>query len=429
MVTMAFCDQNSTVCTTLRMSIEFSPMKPIVIQGTVKMRPQTRSIHNKKVEIQKGNIPLVSPVHHSVKYIPENAAHLKRILLDRKQGFLYSRVANPTVSELEVLLAELQGREASICVSTGIAAISAVVLGLLKAGDHVLMFRESYKPTRFLMTGIMSKFGIKTTILGIDEHEGIQNIFKTNPPTMVLMESPTNPLVRIPDLNWLCQLCKVNNAISVLDNTFAGFHHHASLPIDIFVHSLTKHACGHSDAMGGVVISSSALIEQIFPASVTLGATLDPNAAWLILRGLKTYSLRTREASENTRKIFEWLKHRPEVENLKYPGDPDHKDYKIWLRQMKQDGGSVLAFDVKGASGSAESFIDSLKLFSLTPSMGCVESLVALCLPLFGDDFSKEDAIKAGISPNTVRLAIGVESWEDLVEDLQQAFASMARRS
>jgi cystathionine beta-lyase/cystathionine gamma-synthase len=389
------------------------------------MHYQTKAIHNNKVTLIEGNCSLVSPVHHSVKYIPRSTAHLKQILSDRKQGYLYSRVANPTVCELENLLAGLQGREAAICVSTGIAAISAVVIALLKSGDHVLMFRESYKPTRFLMKGLMSKFGVRTTVFGIDDRTEVENLFKADPPTMVLIESPTNPIVRVPDLEWITKLCKTSGALSVLDNTFAGFHHHGALPIDIYVHSLTKHACGHSDAMGGVVISSNENIEKIFPAAVTLGATLDPNAAWLILRGLKTYSLRTREASMNTKMIFEWLKTRLEIANLRFPGDPTHKDYHVWKKQMNGDGGTIIAFDLKGPPGTADKFIDSLKLFSLTPSMGCVESLVALCLPLFADDFSTEDALKAGITPNTVRLAIGIEASSDLIEDLNQAFTKI----
>ncbi|MCX6124630.1 MAG: PLP-dependent aspartate aminotransferase family protein, partial [Proteobacteria bacterium] len=370
---------------------------------------ETRSIHPQRVPLQAGNEPLVSPIHQSVKYTPKNVAHLKEILTNRHSGFLYSRVMNPSVRELEILLAELQGGEDAICLGSGVAALATTMIGLIQANDHVVMFRESYKPTRYLQIQILSKMNVRTTILGMDDTSALASVFQQDPPKVLLVESPTNPLVRVPDLSRLAAQCRQAGTLLILDNTFAGFSHHGELPIDIYIHSLTKHASGHSDAMGGVIIAKQALIDILAPVAITLGATLDPHAAWLISRGMKTYSLRTKAASVNALTIAQWLNGRRGITNLRYPGLATHPDHAVWLRQMKGDGGTVLSFDIDGCEELAEQFIDSLKIFSLTPSMGCVESLVTPCLCLFADDLTPEDAKRAGIGASTIRLAIGIE--------------------
>lgn len=381
----------------------------------------TSMIHPEQVSLPQGNEPLVAPIHQSVKYIPRNMAHMRQILADRKAGFIYSRIANPTVRELELLLAKIQGRDDAICLASGIGAIATAVIGLVSTGDHVVVFRESYKPTRYLLNQVLGKLGVRITTLGMDDAEGLNKILSNDVPKLVLVESPTNPVVRIPCLQTLVGQCHRVGALVLLDNTFAGFHHHGGIPIDVYVHSLTKHACGHSDAMGGVIIGRSELIDKIWPTSITLGATLDPHAAWLIMRGMKTYDLRTTAASANAAKIADWLKSRRGVSNVSYPGHADHPDFQVWKMQMGPDGGSIVAFDIDGSTETMDRFIDGLKIFALTPSVGCVESLVAPCMLLFGDDLTADEARSAGIRPTTVRLAIGVEAVKDLIGDLDQA--------
>jgi cystathionine beta-lyase/cystathionine gamma-synthase len=383
---------------------------------------ETQLIHHQSREPQEGNRPLVNPTYHSVKYLPSNMAHLRRILKDRSEGYLYSRIANPTVRELEVLLAQLQQRDDAIATASGIAAISAIAMAFLKAGDRAVVFTESYKPTRYLLEHIMTRFGIEAVRVSRNDYQSFDKLMnETNPPKLVFLESPTNPTLRIHDLEHIINTCKHAGALTVLDNTFAGFLNHGNLEIDLYVHSLTKQASGHSDVMGGVVIANSQLINQMLPTSITLGACLDPQAASLILRGLKTYSVRTKEASKSALEIATWLSNETWAKEVRYPSLPNHPDHELWKKQQPHDPGSVVTFDLDLPDEKIDLFFDHLSIFGLAPSLGCVESLAVPCLLLFADDLSPEEATSAGVTSKTVRLAIGLENPEDLKQDLLNA--------
>jgi cystathionine beta-lyase/cystathionine gamma-synthase len=338
-------------------------------------------------------------------------------------GYLYSRISNPTVRELETLLADLQGQEDAIATASGIAALTAVAMTFLGVGDRVVVFTESYKPTRFLLSGVLSRFGVETIRLSRDDYDKFEVLCRDpKPPKMVFLESPTNPTLRIHDLSRVINVAKAAHCLTVLDNTFAGFLEHHSFDIDLFVHSLTKQASGHSDAMGGIVIGKRELTNKIFPVAMTIGGCLDPHSAWLILRGMKTYALRTTESSRLAHEIATWLTTQPWADSIRYPSLKTHPDHELWKKQNK-DGGSIITFDLNCDEKDVDKFFDNLRLFSVTPSLGCVESLAVPCLILYADDLPPEDARKAGINLKTVRLAIGIECVDDLKADLLQAAA------
>lgn len=386
------------------------------------LAPDTKVIHARRQTLPEGNIPLVSPIYQSVKFKPSSIHQAQEIMRQRNQGYLYSRLSNPTVRELEVLLADLQGRDDALATASGVAAITAVAMTFLNAGDRAVVFTESYKPTRFLLQGILARFGVETIRINRDDYSKLEELCnEAKPPKLIFFESPTNPTLRLHDLERIIRCAQSCGCLTVLDNTFAGFTAHGEFEIDIFIHSLTKQANGHSDAMGGAIIARGELVDKVFPIAVTLGACLDPNSAWLTLRGMKTFTLRTQKAAENALDLAKWLQQKPWVTNLQYPALPNHRDHELWKKQNRGDGGAVITFDLKCTNRQLEMFFDHLKIFTLTPSLGCVESLAVPCLMFYGDDLPNDEALKAGISPTTVRLAIGIESVNDLKRDLQQA--------
>ena len=388
----------------------------------------SKFVHHARYAPAEGNRALVSPIHQSVKYMPSSMAHLRSILTNRDKGFVYSRISNPTVRELEHLLADLQGRDDAIGTASGIAALTAVAMTFLSAGDRAVIFTESYKPTRFLLGNVLSRFGVETIRLRRDDYAQFESLCKSShPPKLVFVESPTNPTLRIHDLEWLTKTARAASCLTVLDNTFAGFLAHGKFDIDIFVHSLTKLAGGHSDAMGGMIICRQELVDKISPVAITLGACLDPNSAWLILRGMKTYGLRLQAASKNAQDLASWLETQSWSQNVRYPSLKNHPDYALWQKQNSSNIGSgmtVVTFELTCKESSVDIFFDSLKLFSVAPSLGCVESLAAPCLLFFGDDLPPEEAKQAGITSKTVRLAIGIEDLNDLKNDLLAAFSA-----
>ena len=384
------------------------------------MKRETRVNHPPAVTLPRGNRPLVGPIHRSVKFTyPTIEDSLGPEA--RASGFEYTRDSNPTTRELELLCAELQGRDDAIAVATGMAAIWLVLLGTLSAGDRIVIFVESYRPARVAVRRFLSRFGVEFSMLSIHDLDGIERELARPETKVVLFESPTNPMLHIADVGAIVELAKRHDVVTVLDNTFAGLHNHGGFEIDYYLHSLTKYAGGHGDAMGGIVIGESARIKALRPQAVNLGATPDPGAAYLILRGLKTYSLRYARHSENALALARYLEGRPEVERVHYPGLPSHPGHELAKRQM-EDFGGVLCFDLASDEAGAWRFIDALRLFATTASLGSTDSLVAPAKLYGAGDLSAEELAASGIKPSTVRLAVGLEHVDDLIADLEQAF-------
>lgn len=385
------------------------------------MKKETRVNHPPQVRLPEGNRPISSPVHRSVKFTyPTVEDSLSAEA--RTSGFEYSRDSNPTTRELELLCASLQGRDDAIATASGMAAIWVALLGTLSAGDRIVIFTESYRPTRIAVRSFLRRFGVEFSMLSIHDHAGIERELARPETKAVTFESPTNPILHIADIGAIVELAKRHDVLTILDNTFAGLHNHGQFEIDYYVHSLTKYAGGHGDVMGGVVIGDGARIKALRPQAVNLGATPDPGAAYLILRGLKTYGLRYARHSENALAIAQYLTKRPEVRAVYYPGLSQHPRHELAKRQM-EDFGGVVCFELDADEAGAWRFIDSLELFETTASLGSTDSLVAPAKLYFGSDLSAEELAKAGLHPAAVRFAVGLEHIDDLIADLDQAFA------
>lgn len=387
------------------------------------MKKPTRVNHPPLVELPPGNHPVVAPIYQTVKFEFETLAETERFLKGERPGFFYTRSSNPTTRQLEQLLAELQGREDCLVTASGAGAIAQTLLALSRQGDHILCFIETYNPTRYLIRRLLGRFGVSHTLLSIEDLAGIERTLAAQPTRLVLFESPTNPITKIADIAALTRLARAAGALTVMDNTFAGFHQHGDYEVDVFVHSLTKYASGAGDVMGGAVIARAELIRALRTDFGALGGTLDPHAAFLILRGLKTYFLRYRAQADSALVMARLLAAHPAVARVHYPGLPTHPQHALAARQMR-DFGSIVSFDLAGGEAAARRFADALTLFVLTPSLGSGESLVMTSQLMAGRELNPEQQRQSGITAGTVRLSIGLEDPEDLTEDLGRALAA-----
>jgi cystathionine beta-lyase/cystathionine gamma-synthase len=382
----------------------------------------TRLIHPPEAPLPPDNHPVVAPIHRSVKFEFESVEETVRNWRGARPGFNYLRSANPTTRQLELTLAQLQGREDALACASGVGVVSNTLLSLTKQGDHIVSFVELYGPTRHLVRRMLAKFGVTNTLLSVSDLPGIERALSATPTRLVLFESPTNPIMRIADIAAITKLAQQHGALTVLDNTVAGLHQHGEFNVDIFVHSLTKFASGHGDVMGGAAIASKKLIDQMRPDFNVLGAALDPQAAFLIQRGLKTYRIRYREHSHNSQQVAQFLAKHPAVAAVYYPGLNTHPEHALARAQMS-DFGSVVTFDLRGGAEAGRRFAEALELFAIAASFGATESLVLPPQLLAARDLDSDQQRLAGVGPGTVRLSIGLESTEDLFADLEQALS------
>jgi cystathionine beta-lyase/cystathionine gamma-synthase len=384
------------------------------------MRKPTRVNHPPEVQLPPGNRPLVAPIYQSVKFEFDTAEETERFLHGERPGFFYSRTANPTTRQLELLLAELQGRSDCLVTGSGVGAIAQTLLALTKQGDHVLCFVETYSPTRYLVRRLLGRFGVTHTMLSVEDLAGVERVLATQPTRLVFFESPTNPVTKIADVAALTRLAHASGALAVMDNTFAGFHQHGEYEVDLFLHSLTKYASGAGDVMGGAVIGRTELIRALRNDFGVLGGVLDPHAAYLILRGLKTYFARYRAQCASAARVAAHLTQHPAVARVHYPGLANHPQHALAAQQMHEFG-TIVTFDLNGGAAAVRRFADRLQFFALAVSLGSTESLLVTAQMMAGRELSAEQQRISGITEGTVRLSVGLEDIEDLLEDLSQA--------
>ena len=379
-----------------------------------KWKMNTRLNHPERITPSDSNPPLLAPIYQSVKFVVSEE-------VGYSNQFIYSRISNPTLKQLEMSLCEIQKKEDCIVFSSGIAAISGMLLGLLKSGDHIITFRELYKPGRVFIRDMLPRFGITSSIISLNNIQNLEKSIQPGVTKVIHFESPTNPNLDIADINFIIGIARKHNIIVSMDGTFAGLHQHTEFDVDLMIQSLTKFGNGHGDVLAGSIAGKKTLINQIRQMSFMLGASLDPHAAFLIERGLKTYLLRYERHCKNAQEVAEFLNTHPKVQKVFYPGLVESHSHALAKKQMKQMG-AVVSFILDPKAGqTADQFCHKLKLIQFAVSLGSTESIICPTHFFFGDDLIENDKNEMGIGLHSIRFSVGLEDAEDLIDDLKQA--------
>ena len=377
------------------------------------MKTGTKFIHA-GMEPDPSTGAIMTPIYQTSTYVQEAPATHK--------GYEYARSQNPTRAALETAYAAIENGKFGLAFSSGVAATDAVIK-LLSPGDEVICGNDMYGGTYRLFTKVFEKFGIRFHYVNMQDENNIRQYINNNT-KLIWAETPTNPLMNICDIAGLASIAKEHNILLCVDNTFASPYLQTPLDLgaDIVMHSATKYLGGHSDVIqGALMMNSQELRDQLYFIQKSCGAVPGPMDCFLVLRGIKTLHLRMQRHSENGRQIAQWLRAHAKVGKVYWPGFEDHPNYAIAKNQMKDFGG-MISFELANDSvEEAKRVLSSTKLFSLAESLGGVESLINHPASMTHASIPREERIKNGLSDSLIRLSVGVEDAEDLIEDLQQA--------
>ncbi|MBE0369096.1 methionine gamma-lyase [Pseudoalteromonas aurantia] len=366
---------------------------------------------------------LTAPLYQTSTFKFKDAAQGAARFAGEEAGYIYTRLGNPTTTELEQKVAALEGMESAAATATGMGAVSASVLSFLEHGDHLIASNALYGCSFALFSHMLPKFGIDVTFVDMTDEAQLQAAIQPNS-KMLFAETPINPNMTVLDLAMIGQFAKQHNLISVIDNTFLTplLQKPKDFGIDIVIHSATKYLNGHGDVVAGVVCGSQEHIEVIkLTVLKDIGATISPHDAWLINRGLKTLAVRMARHCESAQKVAEFLEKHNKVSQVFYPGLPSHPGYKYLGEQMKGAGG-VIAFEIVGSLADGESFINATELCTLAVSLGDPETLIQHPASMTHSPYTPEERQAAGISDGLIRISIGLEDVEDIIADLELAF-------
>ncbi len=377
----------------------------------------TRAIHAGQ-EFDPTTGAIIPPIYQTSTLVQDGIGGLRN-------GYEYNRAANPTRSSLETQLAALEGGTAALSFASGLAAEDALLRGVLKPGDHVLLGNDVYGGTYRLLTRVLAPWGIETTTVELADTDALRAAIR--PQTKIVwLETPSNPLLKIVDIEQIAEIAHAAGAVVVVDNTFASpaLQQPLALGADLVVHSTTKYLGGHSDVLGGaVVFGDDRFFEQVKFQQFAVGAVSAPLDAWLTTRGIKTLALRMRQHSENAQAIAEWAQSRPEIEKVFYPGLASHPGHDIAGRQMSGFGG-MLSLGLTDGPAAARAFAESTELFQLAESLGGVESLIGYPSEM---THASVRGTPLAVPENVVRLSVGIEDAADLIADLDQGLARLSR--
>src|SRR5580658_9837523 len=378
---------------------------------------ETEAVHA-GADLKKKHGPVAPPIYQTSTFeVTDNDEQLRVTPTD----MFYTRYGNPTNTAVELRIAELERAEAALLFASGMSAITTMILSLVKTGDHIVAQRDIYGGAGKFLGQWLPKLGVETTFVDTTEYD--QHARAIRPNTKLLyLESPTNPTVRIVDLQKAAAIAKKCNLISMIDSTFATpiNQRPVEFGIDLVMHSGTKYFGGHSDLIAGVIAGRKDLIDKIHETRTTLGGVMDPHAAWLLLRGIKTLAVRVQRQNENALRVAQSLARHSKVRRVYYPFLEDHPQRAVATEQMR-GGGGMVSFEVEGSGDDARRLTEALHLFTLAPSLGGVDSLVSIPVLTSHAMISAEQRQKMGVTEQLIRLSVGIENADDLVADLERA--------
>jgi cystathionine beta-lyase/cystathionine gamma-synthase len=374
------------------------------------------------VSLIKKNGPLATPIYQTSTFeVTDNEEQLRTTGSDH----YYTRYGNPTNTAAERTVAALEGVDAALTFASGMGAVTTTLMALLKGGDHIVAQRDIYGGVNKFLSQWLPKMGIATTFVDTTDYD--QHARAIRPNTRLLyVESPTNPALRVVDFKKVAEIAREHKLISMIDSTFGTpiNQRPAESGIDLIMHSGTKYLAGHTDLICGVVGGRQDLIDQILQTRTTLGNCMDPHASWLLLRGLKTLAVRVARQNENARHVAEFLAEHAKVRSVHYPFLKNHSQYGLAREQMS-GGGGMVTFEVEGSGDDARRVTEAMRLFTLAPSLGGVESLVSIPVLTSHLMVAPEERRKMGVTEQMIRLSVGIENAGDLIADLERALQAV----
>ena len=385
----------------------------------------TKLVHAGDLKDEYGSA--VTPIYQTSTFAFKSAKHGGDLFAGKDKGYIYTRLSNPTITALEEKLAQLENGFGSIALASGMAAVTTAYTTFLKQGDHMISTSAVYGPSRGVMETIFADFGIESTFIDTSRVENIIDAIKPNT-KLLYLESPANPTIHLTDIEAACIVAKMNNIVSVVDNTFSSPYLQKPLDLgaDVSLHSLTKFINGHADIVGGALIAKDEEVyKKLRKTMIMMGGNMDPHQAYLVSRGVKTLALRIDRAQDSAKKIAQWLENHPQIAWVSYPGLESFKQKDLAKKQMTGFG-TMMSFGVQGGLEAGITLMDNVQLALLAVSLGGVETLIQHPASMTHAGITQEARDEAGITNDLVRFSIGIENVEDIIEDLDQALNKVA---
>jgi methionine-gamma-lyase len=390
----------------------------------------TRAIRAVSRAPQVDQVPTAVPIYQSATFAAADAEELGDVLTDRVHGYAYSRIDNPTSAALASAVAELEGAEAGFAFASGMAAIHATLLSLVRSGDRIVATRAAYGSTHSLLVQHLAPLGIETTFVDITDHQAVEEALASRPTRVLYAETISNPTIVVADHAVLSDMAHRHGASYVVDNTFASPYlcRPFGLGADLVIESATKYLSGHSDVLAGVVSGSSAAVDRIRAVEVDTGGTLAPLSAFLVLRGIATLAIRIERHSATASALAAWLEDQDGVRRVLHPSRPGHRQHALASRQLLR-GGGMLAFELEGGRAAGGALIDALAFTQRTASLGSVHTMVVHPPSTTHRQLDDAALAEGGIDPGLLRVSVGLEDIEDLLADFERGLAAANRTS